>query len=85
MERKTTKYLTKYERARILGTRALQISAGAPIFVRLDQLKQNDPLDIANEELRQGLLPISIRRELPDGTFEDWQMRELVCDEMLNN
>lgn len=48
-ERITTKYLTKYERARVLGTRALQISMNAPVMVDLDG--ETEPLKIAEKEL----------------------------------
>ncbi|TKY50639.1 DNA-directed RNA polymerases II, IV and V subunit 6A [Spatholobus suberectus] len=47
--RKTSKYMTKYERARILGTRALQISMNAPVMVELEG--ETDPLEIAMKEL----------------------------------
>jgi len=43
-ERKTSKYMTKYERARILGTRALQISMNAPVMVELEG--ETDPLEV---------------------------------------
>ena len=46
-KRITTPYMTKYERARILGTRALQISMNAPIMVELKG--QTDPLEIAKQ------------------------------------
>ncbi|KAJ2323185.1 subunit common to RNA polymerases I, II, and III, partial [Coemansia sp. RSA 2681] len=49
-ERITTPYMTKYERARILGARALQISMNAPVMVELDG--DSDPYDIALKELR---------------------------------
>jgi DNA-directed RNA polymerase I, II, and III subunit RPABC2 len=42
--RKTSKYMTKYERARILGTRALQISMNAPVMVELEG--ETDPLEV---------------------------------------
>uniref|UniRef100_A0A804M064 DNA-directed RNA polymerases II, IV and V subunit 6A n=1 Tax=Zea mays TaxID=4577 RepID=A0A804M064_MAIZE len=64
-ERKTTKYMTKYERARILGTRALQISMNAPVMVELEG--ETDPLEIAMKELRARKIPFTIRRYLPDG------------------
>ncbi|KAL0239455.1 hypothetical protein GEMRC1_009563 [Eukaryota sp. GEM-RC1] len=54
--RTTTPYLTKYERARILGARALQISLNAPVLVEVD--KETDPLDIAAKELRQKKIPL---------------------------
>jgi len=70
--------LTKYERARILGTRALQISMNAPILVPLDG--ETDALQIAIKELSQRKIPLVIRRYLPDGSFEDWSVSELISD-----
>lgn len=54
--------LTRFERARILGARALQIAMGAPILVKPPKglLK---PLDIAKMELERGVLPITVIRE----------------------
>mmetsp|Transcript_7660 Transcript_7660/g.9818 ORF Transcript_7660/g.9818 Transcript_7660/m.9818 type:complete len:177 (-) Transcript_7660:29-559(-) len=78
MDKITTKYLTKYERARVLGTRALQISMNAPVMVDLDG--EIDPLKIAEKELRERKIPIIIRRYLPDGTYEDWGIDELIVD-----
>ncbi|QRV83457.1 DNA-directed RNA polymerases I, II, and III subunit RPABC2 [Ceratobasidium sp. AG-Ba] len=77
-ERITTPYLTKYERARILGTRALQISMNAPVLVPLDG--ESDPLQIAMKELAQRKIPLVIRRYLPDGSFEDWSVSELITE-----
>lgn len=60
---------TKYEKARIIGARALQIAMGAPILM---DLKENDfkvlnfnPIGIAKMEFNAGILPITIRRPLP--------------------
>ncbi|XLU95422.1 hypothetical protein S245_009774, partial [Arachis hypogaea] len=58
--------MTKYERAKILGTRALQISMDAPVMVPLNG--ETDPLEIAIKELREGVLPFTIRRQFPDGS-----------------
>lgn len=77
-ERVTTRYLTKYERARVLGTRALQISMNAPVMVDLDG--ETDPLRIAEKELRERKIPIIVRRYLPDGSHEDWGIDELIVD-----
>jgi DNA-directed RNA polymerases I, II, and III subunit RPABC2 len=77
-QRITTRYLTKYERARVLGTRALQISMNAPVMVDLDG--ETDPLKIAEKELRERKIPIIIRRYLPDGSHEDWAVDELIVD-----
>ena len=75
-KRITTPYMTKYERARVLGTRALQIAMCAPIMVELEGL--TDPLKIAMKELKAGKIPIIIRRFLPDGSYEDWSINELI-------
>ena len=76
--RVTTKYMTKYERARILGSRALQISYGAAIMV--DPEGETDPLQIARKELKQRKIPIVVRRYLPDNSFEDWSIDDLIID-----
>lgn len=78
-ERTTTPYMTKYERARVLGTRALQISMNAPILVDIENA--TDPLQIAMKELQQKKIPLVIRRYLPDGSFEDWGCDELIVDQ----
>lgn len=77
-KRITTRYMTKYERARVLGTRALQISMNAPVMVSIDG--ETDPLKIAGKELRARKIPMIIRRYLPDGAFEDWNLDELYID-----
>ncbi|KAG8467523.1 hypothetical protein KFE25_000839 [Diacronema lutheri] len=78
-QRITTPYMTKYERARILGTRALQISMNAPVMVDINQ--ETDPLQIALKELQYRRIPITIRRYLPDGSYEDWNVDELIIPE----
>jgi len=62
--------LTRFEKARIVGARSLQISMGAPILVEVSEGFSN-PIDIALKELEIGILPITIRRTLPDGTCQD--------------
>ena len=78
-QRTTTPYMTKYERARILGTRALQISMNAPVLVQLEG--ETDPLDIANKELREKRVPFTVRRFMPDGSWEDWGVDELIVED----
>ncbi|KAE8748317.1 hypothetical protein FOCC_FOCC004953 [Frankliniella occidentalis] len=75
-KRITTRYMTKYERARVLGTRALQIAMCAPVMVELEG--ETDPLQIAMKELKQRKIPIVIRRYLPDQSYEDWGIDELI-------
>ncbi|KAG2222098.1 hypothetical protein INT45_007984 [Circinella minor] len=77
-EKTTTPYMTKYERARVLGTRALQISLNAPVMVDLDG--ESDPLVIAMKELREKKIPLVVRRFLPDGTYEDWHVKDLIVE-----
>ena len=77
--RTTSKFMTKYEKARVLGTRALQISMNAPVFV--DVSSKTDPLEIAMMELKAGKIPFIIRRRLPNGSYEDWKVKELIVDE----
>jgi DNA-directed RNA polymerase I, II, and III subunit RPABC2 len=74
----TTKYMTKYEKARVLGTRALQISMNAPVMVNVEG--ETDPLKIAMMELRERKIPMIIRRYLPDNSYEDWNIDELIID-----
>ena len=60
---------TKYERARIIGSRALQISMGAPFILKLhpDELRKigYNPVKIAKLEYAKGLVPITVKRTLP--------------------
>lgn len=68
--------LTRYEKARIIAGRALQISLGAFPLV---EVKPNDtPIDIAMREFEAGVLPIIIRRKKPDGTYVDIPLKELL-------
>lgn len=70
-------FLTRYEKARIVGARALQISFGAPIL--LEKPKNIiDPIKIAQLELKSAILPLTIRRELPDGEFQDIPINKLI-------
>ena len=77
-KRITTRYMTKYERARVLGTRALQISMNAPVMVDIGS--ETDPLKIAQKELRERKIPMIIRRYLPDNSYEDWNLDELIIE-----
>lgn len=66
--------MTRFEKARIVGARALQIAMGAPILTEVTSSSTNsssNSIDIALKELREKVLPITIRRRLPDGTFQD--------------
>ncbi|MDH5783167.1 MAG: DNA-directed RNA polymerase subunit K [Candidatus Bathyarchaeota archaeon] len=69
--------LTRFEKARIVGARALQISMGAPILVVPSQHLSN-PIDIALKELESVILPMTIRRTLPDETYQDIPLKWLL-------
>ena len=66
---------SKYERARILGARGLQISMDAPLLMKMDKDALDnlnfDPLRLAEAELDSGVLPISINRPMPEKREED--------------
>ena len=61
--------LTKYEQAKIIGTRAIQISMGAPFLIKLTEKDlQNvrySPIEISKMEFQQGLIPIAVKRPTP--------------------
>jgi len=53
---------TRFERARIIGARALQISMGSPILLEVPK-GVVDPIEIAGLEFEKGVIPITVRRE----------------------
>lgn len=61
----TTYTLSKYEKVRVLSTRATQLSMGAPPTVNIDNL--TDALVIAEKELEEGVLPLKVVRTFPNG------------------
>ncbi|MGI0078090.1 MAG: DNA-directed RNA polymerase subunit K [Nitrososphaerales archaeon] len=69
--------LTRFERARIIGARSLQLALGAPPFIKVEASVHN-PIDIAVSELDHKVLPINIRRTLPDGQYEDIPLDILI-------
>ena len=68
--------MTRFEKARIVGARALQISLGAPLLIKRPNLLTN-PIDLALKEFDAGVLPITIRRKLPGGEFQDIPIQSL--------
>lgn len=62
--------LTRFEKARIMGARALQLSQGAPPFIPIPESARTS-LDISMEELEQRVIPITIRRVLPNGDYQN--------------
>jgi DNA-directed RNA polymerase I, II, and III subunit RPABC2 len=73
---KTFPFITKYERARILGERATQINAGAKPFIEVEP----DVIDgyvIALKEFEQKKIPFIVKRPLPNGAIEYWKLEDL--------
>ena len=72
--------LTKYETARILGARALQLSMNAPMLLTISKEKledvNHDPLKIAEIEFEAKVLPITVKRPLPERIEEDYEEEE---------
>ena len=62
--------LTRFEKARIMGARALQLSLGAPPFIPIPKTARIS-LDISMEELEKRVIPIVIRRVLPNGDYQN--------------
>ena len=54
---------TRFEKARIIGARGLQISMGAPILIKVQE-DLIDPIDIATQEFEKGVLPITVKRSM---------------------
>ena len=68
--------MTRYEKTKILGLRAKQINDGSPLFIKIS----NDIIDghvIAKMELDQNKIPFIIRRPLPNGQSEYWNVKDL--------
>lgn len=76
-QRITSSFMTKYEKARVLGTRALQISKNAPLMI-VPQPGECDPYKLAERELIERKIPFIIRRYLPDGSYEEWKLKDLT-------
>lgn len=83
MTKENTEF-SKYERTRILGARALQISMDAPLLIKMEgEELENlyyDPLKIAQRELDSGVLPITVNRPMP--LKRDEKLKELKIEEI---
>jgi len=70
---------TKYEQARIIGARALQISMGAPFLVKLTDEELTkigfNTVEIAKLEFQQGLIPITVKKPLPGTMKKDMSVK----------
>ena len=67
--------LTRFEKARIMGARALQLSLGAPVFIEIPKNTVTS-LEIAMKELKQRVIPIVIKRTLPNGAYQNLSIEQ---------
>ena len=74
---KTLPFLTRYEKAKILGLRAKQINHGSKPFVTVPR-EVIDGHTIAYMELKQNAIPFIIRRPMPNGGSEYWKVKDLM-------
>lgn len=69
-EKEETEKYTRFEKARMIGARALQISMGAPFLIKLDkdalEKLRYSPLEIAKLEFEKGIIPITVKRQMPE-------------------
>jgi DNA-directed RNA polymerase subunit K/omega len=74
---RTYPFLTNFEKTKIIGLRANQLSKGSAAFVAVPK-HITDVRDIARLELEQKRLPFIIKRPLPNGQFEYWRLIDLL-------
>jgi len=77
-EKKTFNFLTKYEKNYIIGFRIQQIANGSPIFIDIDPNSKFDIFKIATQELLEKKLPFKLKRKLPNGNIELWDLDDLI-------
>ena len=75
--KKTTSYLTRYERTKVISVRAQQLSIGKQPQIEVDSTNTNH-LEIALQELKEKKIPNNIIRKLPDKTIEIWAVKDLI-------
>jgi len=67
--------LTRFEVARLIGARTLQVALGAPILLKSEE---SDPIRIAKAEFKEKIVPITIKRRLPDGQESTVDIKEAI-------
>lgn len=81
VDKKSSNLMTKFEVARLVGLRALQIANGSPLMIKLESVKPGwNYLDIAMEELKQRKLPLMLKRTFSNGNYELWSVEEMIID-----
>ncbi len=67
--------LTRFEVARLLGARSLQVSLGAPVLVKVDETESSR---IAKTEFRENVIPMTIKRKLPSGEHYPVEIKKAI-------
>ena len=79
--RRTSRHITLYELAAVIGTRATQIDKGSPVFVKVDDLVKSE--DMAIREILEKKSPLSIKRKTVRG-IEIWEINEMILPSSFN-
>ena len=79
-DRTTFPILTKYEKNFLLGFRTQQIINGSVILIDINKLKEKTAYSIAQQELKEKKIPFKIKRVLPNGKIELWDIEELIIN-----
>lgn len=67
--------LTRFEVARLIGARSLQISLGAPVLI---ERKETNSIETAKSEFKQKMIPITIKRKLPSGEESTIEIKKAI-------
>lgn len=81
--KKSNPFITKYEKARLIGTRAEQINKGAKLLIDIDEddfENYSNPIVLAEKEFMAKKIPLIVCRIFPDDTKEYWTLDELIFD-----
>jgi len=76
--KKTSNRMTRFEYTMLVAARALQISAGMPPLIDYKKEGLIEPLDIAERELIERVIPLVVQRTLPDGSKEIWKVKDML-------
>lgn len=67
--------LARFEVARLIGARSLQVALGAPVLVKTEK---SNPIDIAKAEFFEKILPMTIKRKMPSGEYSVVQIKKAI-------
>lgn len=78
-KRVTKPFMTRFEKAKILGVRSEMLANGAPALINVPK-GITSTYEIATMEYQQKKIPLIIKRKLPNNTFEYWKIDDLVLN-----